>query len=163
MSVTSERLQSAMDEGRWNQAALARAIGVTQGAISAILLGNTQRSKYLPEIADALGISLAWLRGADVPRPTVRAASSVGQSTTAPILLQVLLPPERALARMFEGLLRVMPPEMPLAEQALLLAQRLPIGLSALRDLLPESVVPAPEAEREPAEALSTPASQSRS
>ena len=57
--------------------------------------------------------------------------------------MQVALPPERALARMFEGLLRAMDRAAPLDEQALLLAQRLPIGLSQLQDLLPAEVTPA--------------------
>jgi transcriptional regulator with XRE-family HTH domain len=53
------------------------------------------------------------------------------------------LPPERALARMFEGLLMAMDRQLPLDEQGQLLARRLPIGLSQLVDLLPAGTVPA--------------------
>ncbi|OWK27559.1 transcriptional repressor DicA [Sphingomonas dokdonensis] len=54
-----------------------------------------------------------------------------------------VLPPERALAQMFEGLLMAMDRQLPLAEQGALLARRLPIGLSQLVDLLPAGSVPA--------------------
>ena len=57
-------------------------------------------------------------------------------------MLGVVLPPERALARMFEALLAGMPDGADRDETALLLAQRLPIGLAQLRDLLPEGVTP---------------------
>jgi hypothetical protein len=56
------------------------------------------------------------------------------------VMLSVNLPPERALARMFQALLAGIDPDASRDEQALLLAQRLPIGLSQLRDLLPETV-----------------------
>ncbi len=52
-------------------------------------------------------------------------------------MLEVVLPPENALAKMFEALLRMMPDDADLDERALLLARRLPIGLSQLRDLIP--------------------------
>jgi phage repressor protein C with HTH and peptisase S24 domain len=51
-----------------DQAALARAVGITQGAISLILIGKTLRSRYLPDIADALMVPLSWLEGkTDLP------------------------------------------------------------------------------------------------
>lgn len=50
-----------------SQNRLAREIGVTQGAIGQIVNGTTSRSKYLPDIARALGVSLDWLLGEDVP------------------------------------------------------------------------------------------------
>lgn len=53
-----------------------------------------------------------------------------------------LLPSEEALAQMFEALLMAMDRSVPLAEQARLLAQRLPIGLSQLQDLLPAGWTP---------------------
>ena len=61
--VRTDRLKDAMIEARLDQPALAKAVGCTQGAISQILLGNTQRSRYLPDIASELGVSLQWLRG----------------------------------------------------------------------------------------------------
>jgi hypothetical protein len=69
--------------------------------------------------------------------------------------MQVALPPERALARMFEALLRMMPEDADLDERALLLARRLPVGLSQLRDLMPvgtavASAAPAPAEDATP-------------
>lgn len=61
--VRIDRLQEAMSDAGLDQPALARKVGCTQGAISQILLGNTQRSRYLPDIADKLGVSLQWLKG----------------------------------------------------------------------------------------------------
>lgn len=128
-----------------DQSSLARAIGITQGAISKILQGKTANSRHLPRIALHLGVSLPWLLGAtDDPDANVPAP-------VAPVVhfvtMQVALPSERALARMFEGLLRSMDLSAPLDAQALLLAKRLPIGLSQLRDMLPDSAyTPAPTA-----------------
>lgn len=52
-----------MAERSVDQAQLAEMAGCTQGAISQILLGKTRRSRYLPDIADALNVSVNWLRG----------------------------------------------------------------------------------------------------
>ncbi len=65
------------------------------------------------------------------------------------------LPPEAALAQMFEGLLMAMDRQLPLAEQGKLLARRLPTGLSQLVDLLPAG--PAPD-DTKPRRSRSTPA-----
>ncbi|WP_425334388.1 helix-turn-helix domain-containing protein [Pelagerythrobacter marensis] len=46
-----------------DQSELAREIGVTQGAISKIVLGKTANSRLLPRIASHLGVSLPWLLG----------------------------------------------------------------------------------------------------
>lgn len=59
-----------------------------------------------------------------------------------------ILPSEGALAQMFEGLLAGIDPTARVGEQALLLARRLPIGLSQLQDLLP---APRPAAPQRPA------------
>lgn len=53
------------------------------------------------------------------------------------VTLQVALPSEAALARMFEGLLRPIDRGTPVAELAQILARRLPTGLAQLRDLMP--------------------------
>jgi transcriptional regulator with XRE-family HTH domain len=58
-----DRLQQAMDDRGHNQSSLSRAIGVTQGAIQQIMDGTTKRSKYLPDIAEELGVSFRWLTG----------------------------------------------------------------------------------------------------
>lgn len=63
ISITAERLKAAMEQRGIDQPKLAEMAGCTQGAISQILLGKTRRSRYLPDIADALGVSVNWLRG----------------------------------------------------------------------------------------------------
>lgn len=63
MSITGDRLREAMTLRGVDQKTLADAVGCSQGAISQILMGNTTRSRFLPEIADYLDVSLRWLRG----------------------------------------------------------------------------------------------------
>lgn len=65
-----DRLKLAMGARGIDQPTLATAVQCTQGAISQILTGGTQRSRFLPDIAEALNVPLAWLKGAgseDVP------------------------------------------------------------------------------------------------
>jgi hypothetical protein len=113
----------------------------------------------LPQIARALHTTVEYLAGhTDDPN---RASVVVDAVSPTHVLLPVELPTVPVLARMFEGLLRAMPAEADLSEQATLLAKWLPIGLSQLRDLLPVSsqqMAPAePAVEKELAEALATP------
>lgn len=61
--VIPERLRAALDLRSMSQSDLARAVGVTQGAIHQMLTGSTKRTRYLEEIAHALGVSSAWLSG----------------------------------------------------------------------------------------------------
>lgn len=69
-----------------------------------------------------------------------RSFSLLLNQQAAPSPSPIELPPEDALARMFEGLLRSLADEdLPLDEQARQLAQLLPTGLAQLRDLLPSS------------------------
>lgn len=63
LTVTAKRLRSRMDEIGVTQDQLAEALGVTQGTISLILTGKTQRSRLLPDIAQKIGVELSWLRG----------------------------------------------------------------------------------------------------
>jgi transcriptional regulator with XRE-family HTH domain len=159
MASVAERLQEALDSAGWSQGKLARTIGVTQGAVSQILLGKTLRSKFLPEMAEVLGVSLRWLTGEDVPRdPLTPPPPRVAPSPPQVVMMGVTMPPERALVRMFEALLAGIDPDASRDELALLLGQRLPIGLSQLRDLLPDSVSVPPRRERvDVDEALATP------
>lgn len=63
-------MRAAMAAKNMSQSALARDINVSQGAIAQILSGDTKRTKALPEIATALGVSVRWLLGeADDPSP----------------------------------------------------------------------------------------------
>ena len=61
--MTAERLSTEMDRQGIDQSELAARIGVTQGAISKILVGRTANSRLLPKIASTLGVSLPWLLG----------------------------------------------------------------------------------------------------
>lgn len=131
-------MAAAMADEGLDQSALARAVGCTPGAINQILAGGVHRSRFLPDIADTLKVSLRWLRGEDVPRdPAVPIPPAPPTPQPQFVTMQVAMPSEAALARMFEGLLRPIDLERPVAEIAQMLAKRLPTGLSQLRDLLP--------------------------
>ena len=70
MTLTGERLKEAMvlrgyvdQRGNPDQSRLAREMGVTQGAISKVLLGKTRDSKLTPRFAVHLAVPVAWLLG----------------------------------------------------------------------------------------------------
>lgn len=126
-----------------SQGKLARAAGVSQGTIGKLEAGISSGSSHLHRIARALETTPAYLTG-ELDDPSEGAPPPAPAPTLQLITMQVALPPEQALARMFEGLLRMMPDDAPLDERALLLARRLPIGLSQLRDLLPQAAANEP-------------------
>lgn len=136
MTVTATRLADAMKQAGEDQSSLARAIGITQGAVSKILQGKTANSRHLPRIAVCLSVPLPWLLGETDDRYVDLPTPHPGPATQF-ITMQVGLPSEAALARMYEGLLRPLDRTMPVAELARILAKRLPSGLSQLVDLLP--------------------------
>lgn len=156
--LNAVRLKQMMDAKPLSQSALARRIGVSQQAISRLLKGEVRGSKHLHRIARELGTTPAYLTG-ETDDPHEGAPPVSPAPPYQAVMLQVLLPGEAALARMFEGLLRAMDREAPMDEQALLLAQRLPIGLAQLRDLLPTQASASP---RKSAEVPATPAPVSR-
>jgi transcriptional regulator with XRE-family HTH domain len=141
-----------------SQGRLARASGVSQGTIGKLEAGISSGSSHLHRIARALETTPAYLTG-ETDDPDLEAPPPQPEPSVQFVTMQVALPHERALARMFEGLLRMMPDDATLNERALLLARRLPIGLSQLRDLLPPAV-PIPQAAAE-APATPAPAQQS--
>jgi transcriptional regulator with XRE-family HTH domain len=188
--VDLTRLEQAMEDADMDQSALARAVGCTPGAINQIVLGNTRKSRLLPDIARALGVTFDWLTGvdADAPRPgrapaqlrrdefqllenfrplPARDRAAVDKITAALRLADNLergiypLPTERALEQMFLGLLDTLPEEMPRDEVARELAQLLPIGLSQLKGLLIEPPTPS-TTPAAAAEALATADRESR-
>lgn len=63
MASVAQRLLTAMTARGVDQAQLAEAVGCSQGAISQILTGSTQRSRFLPDIAIYLRVPLEWLKG----------------------------------------------------------------------------------------------------
>lgn len=59
-----DRIRSAMrEQDNMSQSELARRVGVTQGTIQQLLAGKSQTSKYLPDIARELHVSVHWLSG----------------------------------------------------------------------------------------------------
>lgn len=141
-----------------SQSELARRVGITQGTIAGLISGRSRSSSHLHKIARALRTTPAYLEG-EIDDPAEDATAPPPIPPIHLVTMQVALPPERALARMFEGLLRVMDRAAPLDEQALLLAQRLPIGLSQLQNLLPAEVTPA-DATPQPSRPIPVPARQ---
>lgn len=139
MTITGDRLREAMADRDIDQEQLAKRVGCTQGAISQILLGNTQRSRFLPEIADVLGVPLRWLRGEAVSKEPGGTIPPRPAPDLQLVTMQVALPSEDALTRMFEGLLLPLDRNLSTAELARMLAQRLPTAFAQLRDLLPET------------------------
>lgn len=61
MSSLQKRLSSKLEEKRISQEELANMIGASQAAVSKIILGETKRSRFLPKIAESLGVSEQWL------------------------------------------------------------------------------------------------------
>ncbi|RXD05546.1 XRE family transcriptional regulator [Sphingomonas sp. UV9] len=138
--IVSERVRERMVEVGLSQSELARRVGVAQPTIYKLLHTAKKGSTKLHLIARELRTTPAYLSG-ETDDPDLNAPPP--QPAAPPmILMSVNLPPERALARMFIGLLAGIDPKASRDEQALLLAQRLPIGLSQLRDLLPDPVTP---------------------
>jgi transcriptional regulator with XRE-family HTH domain len=135
VNVTATRLAEAMKDLDYDQSKLARGIGVTQGAISKILLGKTANSRHLPRISAHLGVDLAWLLGETDQRGDTKTARPVipGRTARPMIMMPVTLPPERALTIMFKALLSGIDRTLGVDEQAQMLAARLPIGLAQLQ------------------------------
>lgn len=91
---------------------------ITEDDLAAIRAGTSDKRLMKPEQLRLPGVAQV------APAPARQA-----------ITMQVLLPSEDALARMFEGLLRPLDRSMPVAEFARILARRLPTGLAQLQDL----------------------------
>lgn len=137
-----------------SQSELARRLKLTQGTIAGLERGDSRSSTHLHRIARELDTTPAYLEGeTDDPQAGAAPPAPAGPQV---VMMGVVLPPERALARMFEALLAGMPAGADRDEQALLLAQRLPIGLAQLRDLLPSTVTPVSSGARTSAPVLAT-------
>jgi transcriptional regulator with XRE-family HTH domain len=159
--MLSARLRERIAATGVSQSELARRVGITQGTIAGLISGRSRSSSHLHKIARELQTTPAYLTGetddADANAPPPPPAPTVQFVT-----MQVALPPERALAQMFVALLRMMPDDASEDERALLLARRLPIALSQLRDLLPDSpvvIAPAPDVPVAPATPVPEPQS----
>ena len=68
IATTSERLQAILSERGMKQADLARATGISRGAISNYAIGRYEpKSDIVQKLAEVLSCSEMWLWGYDVP------------------------------------------------------------------------------------------------
>lgn len=135
--VVGRRIKERLATIGMSQAELARQVGMSQPAINSLIRGASRSSTHLHKIARVLETTPSYLSG-ETDDPDENAPPPPPAPIVHHVLMAVAMPSERALARMFEGLLRSMDLSAPVDAQALLLAKRLPIGLSQLRDLLPD-------------------------
>jgi len=116
-----------------SQAELARRVGVRQSTMNSLINGDARSSRSIVKIAQVLQTTPAYLTG-DISDPD-KDAPPPPPPAVITARLEVTLGSEEALTLMFEGLLAGLDPKAPRAAQARLLAQKLPIALSSLRDL----------------------------
>jgi transcriptional regulator with XRE-family HTH domain len=128
-----ERITSRLRVLSISQSELARRVGLTQPAINALVRGASRSTAHLYKIARALETTPEYLLG-ETDDPDLNAPPSLPPIPTR-IMMEIVLPPEGALAEMFAALLDGIDPAASLDERALLLARRLPIGLSQLQNL----------------------------
>ncbi|MEG3169221.1 helix-turn-helix transcriptional regulator [Sphingomonas sp. LB3N6] len=136
--IVGQRILLRLKIVELSQAELARRVGMSQSAMHNLISGKSRSSTHLHKIARELQTTPAYMSG-ETDDPDENAPPPPPAPTVHHVMMAVALPSERALARMFEGLLRSMDLSAPVDAQALLLAKRLPIGLSQLRDLLPDA------------------------
>lgn len=130
------RIEDRLEKLGKSQSWLARETGLSQTTINSLIRKPRRSTPHILVLARALRTTPAFLMS-ETDDPDQDAPPIPPPLPYQAVTLQVLLPGETALAEMFEGMLMAMDREAPLDEQARLLAQRLPIGLSQLRDLLP--------------------------
>ncbi|HIH0362170.1 TPA: XRE family transcriptional regulator [Pseudomonas aeruginosa] len=85
-----ERLSYAMKQSALSQEALAERAGCSQASIQKILGGKTLKSKFLPDIARALGVNVDWLELGRRPPPNTTTPGK--QRDGAPLVLGLLSP-----------------------------------------------------------------------
>lgn len=141
-----ERVKARLATLGKKQAWLAREVGLHQSTINGIIKNGQRSSTHIVAIARTLRTTPEYLLG-ETDDPDADAPLEPPAPPYQAVMMQVLLPAEDALARMFEALLSMVDPETSIEEQARLLAKNLPIGLSQLRDLLPLSAPAAPAAD----------------
>lgn len=72
MNVLAERMKRRRAELGWSQAQLAKRMSIrcSSSVIGTIEIGETRNPQYIVEIAQALGVSVHWLKGlTDDPAP----------------------------------------------------------------------------------------------
>lgn len=81
-----ERLKRCRRERGWTQVELAKRARVSQQTLTALETGVTQRSRFLPDIAAALGVSAEWLRTGIGQGPGGASSGSECLVRTVPVL-----------------------------------------------------------------------------
>jgi transcriptional regulator with XRE-family HTH domain len=130
--VIGKRIEALIEDRRTSQSAVARAIGVSQPSIGRLISGETRETGKLLELARELRTTPEYLVG-ETDDPDPKGPARVAEQRVL-VTLEVALPSEAALTRMFEGLLAVTKDE-PTEEAARMLARLLPVGLAQLQDL----------------------------
>lgn len=133
--LVRERLRRLMEERGLSQSELGRRVGVAQATIYKLVSGESYGSKHLHRIARELQTTPAYLTG-ETDNPD-EGAPPPPPPQPVRVMMEVVLPPEAALTEMFEALLDGIDPQASQVERARLLAKRLPIGLSRLKELRP--------------------------
>ena len=62
MKTLAKRIKDERDSKEWSESELARRAGIRQSFIGALETKGQQNSKFLPEIAHALGVDAYWLK-----------------------------------------------------------------------------------------------------
>ena len=133
--IIAARLADRIKELNLSHSDVARAVGVKQPTISRLVKGDQYSTTRIRKLAEVLRTTPAYLEGI-VDDPDEGAPPPPPVPAIQYVTMQIALPPEPALAEMFEGLLSGID-ELPKGELARHLARRLPTGLSRMRDLLP--------------------------
>lgn len=79
------KIRAKRDELEWSQADLAKAVGISQAAIDKIESGKTQKSRYLLEIIDKLGLPRSLLSPTPPADLDASSARAVDLPETMPI------------------------------------------------------------------------------
>lgn len=129
--IDGERLAERLKANGLSQSELARRVGISQQTIHKLVVGQSRGSTHIAAIARELATSPAYLTG-DVDDPREGAAPPRPRPTVQVATMQVLLPDQRALARMFLGILKA---SEGMSQDALSdeLARMLPKGLGLLQ------------------------------
>ena len=126
MKSIAERLKIARNRKKWTQAQLAAAAGVSTGTVGNIEAGIRQSPGSLPQLAEVLGVSHAWLaHGKGEMMALISSAKQENFSTLA-----------ADLARLFDAL-----PEHQMLTRSRVYAAAAQIILQAL-DLLENAPLP---------------------
>lgn len=86
MITLGARVLYAREQKGWSQKELARKVAVSQQTISKLEDGKVEQSKYLIELAHALGVSMSWLRYGHSEPPEGKSLEKILISPGMPII-----------------------------------------------------------------------------